>query len=85
MCVIARGSVALVAYTCDMADFTRECECALCGRRYVITGVSANPGNETQFAMEFPCACGSLAVAHLPGSVNRERLRVEPVPIGIRG
>jgi hypothetical protein len=67
-----------------MADFVRECECPYCGRKYVVTGVAANPGNETQFAMEFPCACGSRAVAHVPGSVNRERLRVEPVPIGIR-
>jgi hypothetical protein len=64
-------------------EFVRECECLFCGRRYVVTGWAANPSNETQFAMEFPCACGSLVVAHLPGSVNRDLLKIEPIPIGV--
>jgi len=67
-----------------MADFTREQECSSCGRCYIVFGAAANPANETQFAMEFSCACGGTILVFLPGSVNRERLRVEAVPIGMR-
>ena len=63
-------------------DFERECACRMCGRMWVVRGTAVNPSNETQFALEFPCDCGKVLVAHLPGSANRERLKVELVPVG---
>jgi translation initiation factor IF-1 len=66
-------------------EFVRECKCRRCGQMWAVRGAAANPSNETQFALEFPCDCGTVVVAHLPGSANRERLKVEPVPIGAKG
>jgi hypothetical protein len=69
-----------------MAEFTRECECQRCGRKYVVTGVAANPSNETQAAAEIPCECGAFVVAHLPGSANQNRIRIEATggPTGVK-
>ena len=61
-----------------MNDFSRLCECGHCGRNYVVSGTAANPSNETQSAMEFDCACGAPVEAFLPGSANREHVKIEP-------
>jgi hypothetical protein len=69
-----------------MAEFTRECECQRCGRKYVVTGVAANPSNETQRGAEIPCECGAFFLAHVPGSANQNRIRIEPAggPTGVK-
>ena len=59
-------------------EFTRECDCPTCNRIFVVTGTALNPTNETQFTYEFRCECGSTVAAYLPGSVNRERVKVAP-------
>lgn len=59
-------------------DFTRECACPNCRLLYVVTGTALNPANETQFTYEFKCECGAAVSAYMPGSVNRERVKVEP-------
>ena len=61
-----------------MSDFTRPCECSHCGRKHVVRGTAANPTAETQFMMEFVCACGAPMEVYLPGSVNRASVRFEP-------
>jgi hypothetical protein len=61
-----------------MADFERECVCSRCGLEYVVSGTAANPGNETQVDVGFPCSCGGTAYAMIPGSVNRDLVRIEP-------
>ena len=61
-----------------MADFSRPCKCERCGLEFVVSGTSANPANETQVAVDFTCDCGGVIPAFLPGSVNRDRVRIEP-------
>jgi DNA-directed RNA polymerase subunit RPC12/RpoP len=59
-------------------DFARPCECEKCGRRYLLKGQAANPGNETQAAHEFRCeSCGGRVMAHVPGSANRAALKLD--------
>jgi hypothetical protein len=60
-----------------VADFQRDGRCEKCGHGYVLRGSSANPGNETQVDVSLPCACGGTITAMVPGSANRDRLRVE--------
>ncbi len=59
-----------------MPAFTRESACAACGREYVVSGVSLNPGTETEAPRRFRCACGGFVEAFVPGSVNPERLQL---------
>ncbi len=59
-----------------MAAFTREAACPRCGRQYLITGVSVNPGTETEAPRQFRCECGGWLEAFIPGSVNLERVKV---------
>lgn len=61
-----------------MPPFTREGACPDCGREYLITGVSLNPGAETEAPARFRCDCGGWVSAFIPGSVNTERLVVTP-------
>ena len=61
-----------------MASFSREGACDKCGREYVITGASINPGTETEAPRRFRCECGGWLEAFIPGSVNLERVHVEP-------
>jgi hypothetical protein len=63
-----------------MGEFARPCACARCGLEYTVHGTSANPTNETQELLRFTCRCGGEVVAHIPGSVNRNLLRMEPKP-----
>jgi hypothetical protein len=60
-----------------MADFQRDGSCNRCGKSYLLRGSSANPGNETQVDVSLPCSCGGTITAMVPGSANRDRLRVE--------
>jgi hypothetical protein len=62
----------------SMTSFSRPCTCESCGREYLVSGTSANPTNETQVAVDFTCACGGVVPAFLPGSVNRDLVRIEP-------
>jgi hypothetical protein len=66
------------AYNRAMSAFERVGECERCGREFVLTGTSANPGNETQLNVAFTCECGGTLKAMLPGSANRELVRIEP-------
>jgi hypothetical protein len=59
-----------------MAAFTREAACPQCGREYLISGVSVNPGAETEAPRRFRCQCGGWLEAFIPGSVNLERVKV---------
>jgi hypothetical protein len=61
-----------------MTPFVREGACEDCGREYVVSGVSLNPGAETEGPIEFRCGCGGRLTAFVPGSVNREKLVVVP-------
>jgi hypothetical protein len=61
-----------------MSDFERVGECDRCGREFRVTGTSANPGNETQLNVAFTCECGGTLKAMLPGSANRDLVRIEP-------
>jgi hypothetical protein len=61
-----------------MTAFSRPCSCTSCDRKYLVSGNAANPTNETQTAVEFPCDCGGVILAYLPGSVNRELVQIEP-------
>lgn len=61
-----------------MPDFERPATCEHCGRKWLIVGRSLNPGNETQADLHFRCACGAIVSALLPGSANRELVRIEP-------
>ena len=61
-----------------VASFSREGACDKCGREYVITGASINPGTETEAPRRFRCECGGWLEAFIPGSVNLERVQVEP-------
>jgi hypothetical protein len=60
------------------AAFSREGVCARCGREYVISGASINPGSETEAPRRFRCGCGGWLEAFIPGSVNLERVSVQP-------
>jgi hypothetical protein len=60
-----------------MEPFERPCSCRECGRAYVVRGASINPTNETQVMTEFICSCGSTVTAHVPGSVNLEKIQVQ--------
>jgi hypothetical protein len=62
-----------------MDDFTRSATCPACQRGYQLSGRSLNPGNETQTLMEFRCTCGERVGTFLPGSVNRELVKIKPV------
>jgi hypothetical protein len=61
-----------------MTEFSRPGQCDRCGREYVVSGSAANPANETQAAVAFSCSCGGEVSVHLPGSVNRNLVRMEP-------
>ncbi|HET7293183.1 MAG TPA: hypothetical protein VFM88_12210 [Vicinamibacteria bacterium] len=61
-----------------MSDFSRLAECGMCGRHYVVSGFALNPGAETQAALYFKCVCGAEVEAFLPGSANRELVKVDP-------
>jgi hypothetical protein len=60
-----------------MSEFERPSQCDLCGQAYLVKGASLNPSNETQSAMVFSCPCGGRVVAHVPGSTNRNLVRLE--------
>lgn len=61
-----------------MTVFERVGVCDLCGREFVVKGTSANPGNETQLNVAFTCECGGTLKTMLPGSANRDLVRIEP-------
>jgi hypothetical protein len=61
-----------------MNAFERVGHCDDCGREFVVTGTSANPGNETQLNVAFTCECGGTLETMLPGSANRDLVRIEP-------
>jgi hypothetical protein len=65
-----------------MAAFTREATCPRCGREYLISGASVNPGTETEAPRQFRCECGGWLEAFIPGSVNLERVKVTARPGG---
>jgi hypothetical protein len=50
----------------------------MCGRHYVVSGAALNPANETQSSLEFKCVCGATVEAFLPGSANRELVKIAP-------
>jgi hypothetical protein len=59
-------------------SFSREGACDRCGREYVVSGASINPGSETEAPKRFRCECGGSVEAFIPGSVNLERVLVAP-------
>jgi hypothetical protein len=61
-----------------MASFERAGACPACGREYLISGAALAPGAETEAPARFFCECGGLVQAFLPGSVNRELVKVTP-------
>ena len=61
-----------------MTTFERMGACQRCGREYVLHGNSLNPANETQLNVEFRCECGGTLEALIPGSANRDLVRIEP-------
>ncbi len=65
-----------------MPAFTRETSCERCGREYLVTGASVNPGTETEAPRRFRCQCGGWLEAFVPGSVNNERLSIRPKTSG---
>ena len=50
----------------------------MCGRYYVVSGAALNPNNETESSLQFRCVCGAQVEAFLPGSANRELVKVAP-------
>jgi hypothetical protein len=62
-----------------MDEFIRSAACPGCKREYELRGRSVNPNNETQTLMEFRCTCGEKVGTFLPGSVNRELVKIKPV------
>ena len=44
----------------------------------MVSGVALNPGNETQSTLEFKCVCGAPVEAFLPGSANRDLVKIAP-------
>ncbi len=61
-----------------MTPFVRDAVCDTCGREYTVSGVSVAPGTETEAPARFRCGCGGWLSAFIPGSVNKERLILEP-------
>jgi hypothetical protein len=61
-----------------MTPFTREAVCDSCGLEYTVSGVSVAPGTETEAPTRFRCGCGGWLQAFIPGSVNTEKLVLEP-------
>lgn len=61
-----------------MGEFERVGACDTCGREFVVSGTSANPGNETQLNVALSCECGGTLAIMLPGSTNRDLVRIEP-------
>ena len=61
-----------------MPSFSREGACDRCGREYVVSGASINPGSETEAPKRFRCECGGSMETFIPGSVNLERVLVAP-------
>jgi len=61
-----------------MTEFERAVRCERCRRGWRVVGASANPSNETQGELSFPCACGARVSVMLPGSANRDLVRIEP-------
>jgi hypothetical protein len=59
-------------------SFSREGACDRCGREYVVSGASINPGSETEAPRTFHCECGGSVETFIPGSVNLERVSVAP-------
>jgi hypothetical protein len=46
-----------------MTRFERSGTCLACGREFDVSGTAANPGNETEAAVQLRCSCGGeLAV-----------------------
>jgi hypothetical protein len=44
----------------------------------VLHGNAVNPANETQLNVEFRCECGGTLEALIPGSANRDLVKIEP-------
>lgn len=65
-------------YNRGMGDFERAGKCDRCEREFVVSGTSANPGNETQLNVALSCECGGTLAIMLPGSTNRDLVRIEP-------
>jgi hypothetical protein len=63
-----------------VAQFERTGTCRECGREYLVKGTAANPGAETEAPSLLPCACGGSLSTFLPGSTNRDRLELRPLP-----
>ena len=63
-----------------MLEFKRPAACETCGQKFNVSGSALNPSNETQSAMVFSCPCGGRVIVQLPGSVNKQLVRLEPVP-----
>ena len=61
-----------------MTPFAREVACEDCGREYVVSGASVNPGTETEAPTRLLCACGGFLTAFVPGSVNVDTLVLTP-------
>jgi hypothetical protein len=59
-----------------MPAFTREGTCPECAQEYLISGVSVNPGTETEAPRRFRCECGGWLEVFIPGSVDPERVTV---------
>lgn len=63
-----------------MGEFVRVARCERCDREWRLVGASLNPSNETQVDHGFKCECGAVVWALVPGSTNRELVRIEPLP-----
>jgi hypothetical protein len=61
-----------------VSNFERQGACRACGKEYTISGAALAPGAETEAPARFFCECGGVVQAFLPGSVNRELVKVEP-------
>ena len=59
-----------------MTRFERSGTCLACGREFDVSGTAANPGNETEAAVQLRCSCGGEQAVFLPGSVNRDSIVV---------
>jgi hypothetical protein len=59
-----------------MTRFERSGTCLACGREFDVSGTAANPGNETEAAVQLRCNCGGELAVFLPGSVNRDSIVV---------
>ena len=60
-----------------MASFSRDFDCAGCGRGYAVSGDSQmRPGSETEVLAQFRCSCGHWMGAFVPASVDPDKLTV---------